>query len=146
MAGTRAQTKAKETTEFTSGMTSEADYTVQSTILDSKIRTQKLHQKTHQLRGETAKTERKKLWADTEEVKTKTQGVRLEIAQDNYQGTVKEREINRDSITQRLANKSYKADIQRRQNDGLRQSILNSGATVKVDHTGGFDGVTGGSK
>ena len=132
--------------EFKSGLTSEADYTVQTGLLDARIRTQKVHQKTHTLRGEIAKTERKKLWADTEEVKRDTQGVRLSIAKDDHDGAVKERAVNRDSITQRLANKSYKADIQRRQNDGLRQSILNSGSTVTTDHTQGFSGVTGGAK
>ena len=129
--------------EFKSGLTSEADYTVQAGLLDAGIRTQKLHQKTHQLRGETAKAERKKIWADTEEIKRDTQGVKKGIAQDNYAGAVKERTVNQDSITQRLANKSYKTDITRRQNDGLRQSILNSGSTVTTDHTQGFSGVTG---
>lgn len=126
--------------ELKSGMTSEADYTVQVGLLDSRIRTQKVYQKTHQLRGETAKAERKKLWADTEEIKRDTQGVKKGIAQDDYQGAIKEREVNQESITQRLANKSYKTDITRRQNDGLRQSILNSGSTVTTDHTQKFQG------
>jgi len=132
--------------EFKSGLTSEADYTVQSGLLNAQIRTQKLHQQTHQLRGEKAKAERKKLWADTEEVKAKTQEIVLGIEQDNFAGVTKERVVNQDSIAQRLANKQYKTDITRRRNDGLRQSILNSGSTATIDHTTGFSGVTGGSK
>ena len=132
----------KETTSFTSGMTSQSEYSVQSNLLDAKIRTQKLHQKTHQLRGETAKAEKKSLWADTQEVLRDTQAVVLGIAQDNLAGKEKERTVNQGSIAQRLAARSYAVDLQRHKNSGTRQSLLNGGIETSFNHENGFEAVT----
>ena len=131
--------KTKPTTNLTSGLTSEADYSVQSTLLQGRIRTQKLHQQTHQLRGETAKAESKRYWADTQEVLRDTQQVRLGIATDNHQGKVKERQINQQEIVQKLAAKSYQVDLKRHKNSGLRQSLLNSEVDLSFDHTEDFN-------
>lgn len=128
------QEQNKEVTEFTSGMTSEADYSVQSNLLDSKIRTQKLHQKTHTLRGETAKAKRKSYWADRQEVLRDTEKVKLGIDQDNLSFTEQRRTINADGNKQTLAAKSYKVDLQRHQNNGKRQSLLNAGIQITFDH------------
>lgn len=129
--------------EFKSGLTSQASFTTQSNLLDAQIRTQKLLGKEQQLRGEKAVVKKKTAWADRQEVLADTENVKVGIAKDNYAGTAKSREVNQDSIVQRLASRSYSNDIQRRKNDGTRQAILNVGEAPTTDHNSSFETVTG---
>lgn len=122
--------------DTTPSIVSESSFIVEGQILDGKIRSQQLQQKKHTLRGNIAKTERKKLWADTEEVKR-------DIQADDLDATKKRRELNREGHTQSLAAKSYSVEGTRARNSGMRQKLLNEGVNLKIDHTGSFDSAVG---
>lgn len=122
--------------DSTPSMVSEGSFITEGQIYDSKIRSQKLQQKKHELRGNIAKTERKKLWADTEEVKR-------DIQADDLVASKKRRELNREGHTQSLAAKSYTVEQTRSRNAGRRQALVNEGISLKVDHTGTFEAATG---
>ncbi|HAJ59541.1 MAG TPA: hypothetical protein DCP31_09935 [Cyanobacteria bacterium UBA8543] len=129
-------TDGKDTTP---SIMSESAFTTEGQILDGQIRSQQIQQKKHQLRGEIAKTERKSLWADTQEVKR-------DIQKDDLDATKQYQVLNRDSHVQNLANKSYKTELTRGRNNGLRQKLLNEGGKVNIDHTQGFSAAVGGKK
>lgn len=123
----------------TPSIVSECSFIVEGQILDGQIRSQKIQQKKHELRGNIAKTERKKLWADTEEVKR-------DIQRDDLDATKQRRELNREGHTQSLAAKSYTVEQTRAVNNGRRQKLLNEGVKLNLDHTGTFDAAVGRSK
>ena len=123
----------------TPSMVSEGSFITEGQIYDAKIRSQKLQQKKHELRGNIAKTGRKKLWADTEEVKR-------DIQKDDLDATKQRRTLNREGHTQSLAAKSYTVEQTRSRNNGKRQALLNEGVSLKLDHTGGFDAAVGRTK
>lgn len=125
--------------DTTDSIVSEASYIVEGQILDGQIRSEQLKQKKHTLRGNVAKTERKKLWADTEEVKR-------DIQRDDLDATKKRRDLNRDGHTQSLTAKSYSVEQTRSTNNGRRQALLNQGIKLNVDHTTGFDAAVGRKK
>lgn len=120
----------------TPSIVSECSFIVETQILDGQIRSQKVQQKKHELRGNIAKTERKKLWADTEEVKR-------DIQRDDLDATKQRRTLNREGHTQSLAAKSYTVEGTRARNNGMRQKLVNEGVSLKLDHTGGFDAAVG---
>jgi hypothetical protein len=123
----------------TPSIVSECSFIVEGQILDGQIRSQKIQQKKHELRGNIAKTERKKLWADTEEVKR-------DIQRDDLDATKQRRELNREGHTQSLAAKSYTVEQTRSRNNGMRQKLVNEGVTLKLDHLQGFDAAVGRKK
>lgn len=125
--------------DTTNSIVSECSFIVEAQILDGKIRSQQLQQKKHSLRGNVAKTERKKLWADTEEVKR-------DIQRDDLDATKQRRTLNREGHTQSLAAKSYTVEGTRARNNGMRQKLVNEGVSLKLDHTQGFDVAVGRSK
>ena len=118
----------------TEGYMGEAEYMVESQILDGRINYQRLRGKKAKLRGETSKATRKEVWADRQEVKLETERVKLEIDEDNLAGTKVERLINQAQWTNKLANKAYKVGLLQQTNNGLRQNLLNAGGTPTVDH------------
>lgn len=120
----------------TPSIVSECSFITEGQILDGKIRSQKIQQKKHDLRGNIAKTERKKLWADTEEVKR-------DIQRDDLDATQQRKTLNREGHTQSLAAKSYTVEKTRSANNGRRQALLNEGIALKLDHTQGFDAAVG---
>lgn len=122
--------------DTTDSIVSESSFIVEEQILDGKIRSQKIQQKKHSLRGNIAKTERTKIWADTEEVK-------LDIQRDDFQATEKRRDLNRDGHVQSLAAKSYVVEGTRAVNNGKRQKLLNEGVKLDIDHTQGFESAIG---
>ncbi|HEY9599049.1 MAG TPA: hypothetical protein V6D33_15395, partial [Cyanophyceae cyanobacterium] len=69
MAGSTHPEAPVDGQDTTPSIVSESSFIVEGQILDGKIRSQQLQQKKHRLRGNIAKTERTRLWADTEEVK-----------------------------------------------------------------------------
>lgn len=125
--------------DTTDSIVTDASFIVEGQILDGRIRSEKLKQKKHELRGNVAKTERKKLWADTEEVKR-------DIQRDDLDATKQRRTLNRDGHTQSLAAKSYAVEQTRSTNNGRRQALLNQGIKLNVDHTAGFDSAVGRTK
>jgi hypothetical protein len=120
----------------TPSIVSECSYIVEGQILDGQIRSQKIQQKKHELRGNIAKTDRKRMWADTEEVKR-------DIQRDDLDASKQRRTLNREGHTQSLAAKSYAVEQTRAVNDGRRQKLLNEGVTLKLDHTQSFDAAVG---
>lgn len=122
--------------DTTDSVVSECSFIVEAQILDGKIRSQQLQQKKHSLRGNVAKTERKKLWADTEEVKR-------DIQRDDLDATKQRRTLNREGHTQSLAAKSYTVEGTRARNNGMRQKLVNEGVSLKLDHTQSFDVAVG---
>jgi hypothetical protein len=116
----------------TPSMVSEGSFITEGQIYDAQIRSQQLQQKKHTLRGNIAKTERKKLWADTEELKR-------DIQADDKEATAQKKVLNRDGHVQTLAGKSYKVESDRSRNNGMRQKLLNEGIKLNLDHTQGFD-------
>lgn len=128
-----------EEIDTTPSIMSESAFTTEGQILDGQIRSQIIQQKKHTLRGNIAKTERKKLWADEQEVKR-------DIQKDDLDATKQMQVLNRDSHVQNLANKSYKTELTRGRNNGLRQKLLNEGGKVNIDHTGNFSAAVGGKK
>lgn len=123
----------------TPSIVSEASFIVEGQILDGQIRSQKVQQKKHELRGQIFKTERKKLWADTEEVKR-------DIQRDDLDATKQRRTLNREGHTQSLAAKSYTVEQTRAVNSGRRQKLLNEGTKLSLDHLQGFDAAVGRTK
>lgn len=117
-------------------MVSETSFIVESQIYTAKINSQKLQQKKHELRGNIAKTERKRLWADTEEVKQ-------DIQRNDLDATQQRKTLNQDGHVQSLAAKSYTIEKTRSTNNGRRQALLNEGIALKLDHTQGFDAAVG---
>jgi len=125
--------------DTTDSIVTDASFIVEGQILDGQIRSEKLKQKKHELRGNVARTERKKLWADTEEVKR-------DIQRDDLDATKQRRTLNRDGHTQSLAAKSYQVEQTRSTNNGRRQALVNQGIKLNVDHTAGFDAAVGRTK
>lgn len=120
-------------------MVSEKSFIVEGQIYDAKINSQKLQQKKHSLRGHVAKTEKKKLWADRQEVER-------DIEKDNLDASKQRRTLNREGHVQSLAAKSYTVERTRSVNDGRRQALVNEGISLKLDHTQGFDAAVGRTK
>jgi hypothetical protein len=118
---------------------SESSFIVEGQLYDAQIRGQQLQQKKHSLRGNIAKTDRKRMWADTEEVKR-------DIQKDDLDATQQRKVLNREGHIQSLAAKSYTVESTRKVNDGRRQKLLNEGVTLKLDHTGDFNSVIGVAK
>lgn len=115
---------------------SESSFIVEGQLYDAQIRSQQLQQKKHSLRGNVAKTDRKRMWADTEEVKR-------DIQADDLNATKQRKVLNRDGHIQSLAAKSYTVEGTRKRNDGVRQKLLNEGVTLKLDHTQDFNSAVG---
>lgn len=110
---------------------SESSFIVEGQLFDAQIRSQRLQQKREELRGNIYKTERKKMWADTEEIKK-------DIQEDDLSATRKRKILNREGHVQSLSSKSYTIEGTKKRNDGVRQKLINEGVTLKLDHTKDF--------
>ena len=135
---TRKPTTTKPQAQSTEGYVGEAEYMVESQILDGRINFQKLRGKKAKLKGETFKATRKEVWAERQEVKLEIERVKLQIDQDDLSGTRVEQVINRAEWVNKLANKAYKVGMLQQTNNGLRQNLLNAGGAATVDHLSGW--------
>lgn len=111
------------------------------------LEAEKRQQRGHILRGEKAKTERCKLWADTQEVKRDRQQVKLEteqiklqtdnekkaIAQDNLKEAQAVGILNRQRIVKNLATKAYAVTGDAKYLSNASQKILAGGVTQAVE-------------
>ncbi|MBD2060770.1 hypothetical protein NDI37_22000 [Funiculus sociatus GB2-A5] len=111
------------------------------------LEAEKRQQRGHILRGEKAKTERTKLWADTQEVKRDRQQVKLEteeiklqndnekkgIAEDNLKETQATGILNKQRIIKNLATKAYAVTGDSQYLQKAQQKILAGGVGQAVE-------------
>ncbi len=111
------------------------------------VEAEKRQQRGHILRGEKAKTERTKLWADTQEVKRDRQKVKLEIeeiklqndnekkaiAEDNLKETQATGILNKQRIIKNLATKAYAVTGDSQYLQKAQQKILAGGVGQAVE-------------
>ncbi|MBD1836653.1 hypothetical protein [Coleofasciculus sp. FACHB-501] len=111
------------------------------------LEAEKRQQRGHILRGEKAKTERCKLWADTQEVKRDRQQVKLETeeiklqtdkekkatAEDNLKEAQAVGILNRHRIVKNLATKAYAVTGDSQYLQVASQKILAGGISQAVD-------------